>query len=245
MYYISIVLTAENFYVLSFYSIDYLGCIRCIKARTELASDILFLFLPSSQPPVPKLLAFGPPDITQWGWLGLEVALLVSSEGRGLRKRRISALNSSIVGGEGGSEIKAWFEWKAAALLVLRVVSLFEDRTGQAAPDGVGTGSQSPGTSPQTTFPSWPFSQFYGSRRGECRPMQVKKSTELAAAWTPPLHMFSENQNISFFSPGATPPPLSSFFSSELGPPPPQAVSSGLLLTPCPLLFTHRWKVVD
>lgn len=70
--------------------------------------------------------------------------------------------------------------------------------------------------------------------------MQVKKSTELAAAWTPPLHMFSENQNISFFSPGATPPPLSSFFSSELGPPPPQAVSSGLLLTPCPLLFTHR-----
>lgn len=106
-------------------------------------------------------------------------------------------------------------------MLVLRGVSVFEDRTGQAAPDGVGTGSQSPGTSPQTTFPSWPFSKFYGSRRGECRPMQVKKSTELAAAWTPPLHMFSENQNISFFSLGATPPPLSLAFSSLLSWEPP------------------------
>ena len=71
--------------------------------------------------------------------------------------------------------------------------------------------------------------------------MQVKKSTELAAAWTPPLHMFSENQNISFFPPGATPPPLSLAFSSLLSlEPPAQAISSGLLLTPCPLLFTHH-----
>lgn len=110
MYFVSTVLTAENFYVLSFYSIDYPGCTGCIKERTELVSDILFLFLPSSRPPVPKLLALGPPNITQWGWPCLQVALLVSSEGRDLRKRRISALNSSIVGGEGGSEIKAWFE---------------------------------------------------------------------------------------------------------------------------------------
>lgn len=51
--------------------------------------------------------------------------------------------------------------------------------------------------------------------------MQVKKSTELAAAWTPPLHMFSENQNISFFSLGATPPPLSLAFSSLLSWEPP------------------------
>lgn len=68
--------------------------------------------------------------------------------------------------------------------------------------------------------------------------MQVEKSTELATAWTPPLHVFSEDQNISFFPPGATPPPLSLAFSSLLSLDL-QAVSSGLLLTPCPLIIIH------
>lgn len=79
------------------------------KELSWLLTSCFFSCLPPDLP-VPKLLALGPPNITQWGWLCLQVALLVSSEGRGLRKRRISALNSSIVGGEGGSEIKAWFE---------------------------------------------------------------------------------------------------------------------------------------
>ena len=47
--------------------------------------------------------------------------------------------------------------------------------------------------------------------------MQVEKSTELAAAWTPPLHVFSEDFLSTWCNPSST---LSSFFfSSELGPP--------------------------
>lgn len=79
---------------------------------------------------------------------------------------------------------------------MVRAVCLSEDRGQVREGPDVGTGSQSPRMSPQTTFPP----KSIGSRKGGCRQMRVKKSVELAAARTPQFLMFFEDQNVYFWS---------------------------------------------